>query len=98
MELAHHCPTSVIIDDLHIFRARIRPSKANTPLLVDPDAVLASAVALEGLEAVARRNLEVIDSASDLQLPQPAARHPRYVDKPPDAMTLRKRLGIGALE
>ena len=47
----------VIIDDLDVRRARrsIRPLKTNTPLVVDPDAVLPLAIALQRLET-RRRN------------------------------------------
>jgi hypothetical protein len=34
----------VVINDFHVFRATIRPTKADAPLIVDTDAVLAGAI------------------------------------------------------
>jgi hypothetical protein len=47
--------SSMVIDDLHISRSRrpLRPFKANPPLIVDADAVLALAVTGQRLKAVA---------------------------------------------
>jgi hypothetical protein len=36
------------------------PVKADSPLIVDPDTVLPLAVALQGLESVARRDFQVL--------------------------------------
>jgi hypothetical protein len=51
----------VVVDDLDVVRVTLRPAQADPPLVVDPDAVLARAVPAQGLEAVARRRLEVAD-------------------------------------
>lgn len=44
----------VIVHDLHIrwTRRSVRPLETDSPLIVDPDTVLALAVASEGLEAI----------------------------------------------
>jgi hypothetical protein len=49
------------------------PSKANTPLIVDPDTVLASALARELFQAIRGRYAEIVQgirSVQDQQLPQ----------------------------
>jgi hypothetical protein len=51
---------SVIIDDLDISRTSLRPNKADPPLLVDPDGMLAEAVVPQRLEPVVGRNREVV--------------------------------------
>jgi hypothetical protein len=51
--------SSVVVNDLNVFRAGSGPSKADAPLLVDPDAVLPRSVAAELFEPIARRNHEV---------------------------------------
>jgi len=43
---------SVAIDDLHVVGVTIGPSETDAPLVVDPDAVLAFAAALQGFEPV----------------------------------------------
>jgi len=39
----------VVIDDFHVMSVTGLPRKADAPLVIDPDAVLAFAVALESL-------------------------------------------------
>jgi len=48
-------PPSMIVYDLDIFRPFGSPLKANAPLPVDPNAVLAAPTALEGFELIAWR-------------------------------------------
>jgi hypothetical protein len=44
----------VIVRDLDILRPGGRPTKTNTPLVVDPDTVLALPIALERFQMIAR--------------------------------------------
>jgi hypothetical protein len=76
----------VVIDDLHIFSTCVHPPKANTPLVVDSYAVLVRTLALESLQAIARRNLQVIQPASDFKLPQLAPRDFGDTNEPPDTV------------
>src|SRR6266496_4394703 len=46
----HTC--SVIVHDLHGFRAEICPAKAHPPLVVDPDRMLTLAVLLQRFQAI----------------------------------------------
>ena len=46
----------MVIDNLHVMRAVRFPAKADPPLVVDPDAVLSLAPALQRLKAVAGRH------------------------------------------
>jgi hypothetical protein len=50
----------VVIDDFHVVDVTFDPSEADTPLIVDPDAVLAFAVALERLKTIGWRNSQII--------------------------------------
>jgi hypothetical protein len=43
---------SVVVNDLHLLRSGVRPHEADTPLLVDPDAVLTGPVTLERFEPI----------------------------------------------
>ena len=45
----------MVINDLHVFGAvsSLRPFETNAPLLIDPNAVLASSVTGQGLQPVA---------------------------------------------
>jgi hypothetical protein len=69
----HGFPLSVVIDQLNIFCARVGPFETDPPLLVDPDAVRADAVALQLLESIARGDPQVAEnlgSVEDQQLPE----------------------------
>ena len=57
-------PTLVVIDNFNIRRTEgaFWPFEANTPLIVDTDAVLAFPAALQGLEPVSRQNDKVPES------------------------------------
>jgi hypothetical protein len=46
----------MVIDDFDIFRARIRPTKANSPLIVDPNAVLADSITRECFKVITGRH------------------------------------------
>lgn len=49
----------MVIHYLDLSRPGIYPNEADTPLVVDPDAVLANPVALQRFQAVARRRTQV---------------------------------------
>ena len=88
----------MVVNDLNVLGACIDPTEANAPLIVDADTVLSSAVPLQCLEAIARRNAKIIKATSDLKLPQLASRNGGYVHKSPDPLTLGQCLRVGALE
>jgi len=50
----------VIVDDGDIVGAAFVESKADTPLHIDPDAVLAGPIAVKGFEAIAGRTSQLI--------------------------------------
>jgi hypothetical protein len=51
----------MVIDDLHPVRAVFRPDQAEAPLVVDPNAMLPLAIALEGLKPVAGRDPQFVE-------------------------------------
>lgn len=64
----------MVVDDFDILRPSLRPSKANSKLVVDPYAVLTRTVAHEGFESVPWGNSEVAEAPRDLKLSQFAPR------------------------
>ncbi len=50
----------MVICDAHIFRSLRRPDETDAPLIIDPDRMLAFAVAFQGFKPVARRGFQVI--------------------------------------
>jgi hypothetical protein len=65
----------MVIHYLNVVRIFAPPPKANSILVVDPDAVLPGAVAFQPLQAVARRHLQIAPLARTIQLRQLAKRH-----------------------
>lgn len=62
----------MVITELNPLGSFIGPSKTETPLRVDPDAVLSRPVALQLLQPVIRRNSEIpkiAGSVKDLEFP-----------------------------
>jgi hypothetical protein len=49
----------MIIDDLYIKGVAVSPDKADTPLFVDADTVLAFSIAVQGLQVIRRRKTKV---------------------------------------
>jgi len=66
---------SVVIDDFHVVGVTINPSKTDTPLIVDADAVLAFSAALECFKTVGRRNSQILKREGIAEHAQLATRH-----------------------
>lgn len=64
----------MVIDDLDIERVAILPFEADAPLLIDADAVLASAVALECLELIRWGDHQIAQIRSAVEVLQLLAR------------------------
>lgn len=65
----------MIIDNFHIFGSGGCPSETDAPLVVDPDAVLAFAAALQGFEPVCRGSAQIIQHSGIAEHAQLATRH-----------------------
>lgn len=57
----------MVVHDLNVKYLPLLPAKADPPLIIDADAVLALAVAFEGFEPVAGRNLEILQPSDLMQ-------------------------------
>lgn len=66
---------SVVVDDFYVVGVAVTPSETDTPLVVDPDAVLAFAIAFEGFEPIGRRYAQIVQHAGVPQHAQLAACH-----------------------
>jgi hypothetical protein len=80
----------MIVHDLDIFGASSSPSKADTPLVVDPNTVLPRALAPQCLQAIPWWNSEVIKATGDLELPQLSSRDVSNLNESPDSTALRQ--------
>ncbi len=57
----------MVVDDLDVMRVAGPPSKTDSPLSVDADAVLSSTITLQLLEPVRWRNAEVVECRRRIQ-------------------------------
>ena len=85
----------MVINDLHILSVMAGPSEADSPLIIDPDAVLPLPVAPQSLQSIAGRNAQVIEAGGDFELTQLATSHNRDTFKAPDAFATREGFGVG---
>ncbi len=76
----------MVVNNLHVVGIPIAPDKADTPLIVDADAVLSFSVALEGLQMIARRRGQVAEFGGNIQLAQLALGHALESSKPFDPL------------
>lgn len=63
----------MVVNDLDVLRIAICPAKAGSPLIVDANAVLADAIALELLQTIVWRDAEILEclcGVDDNQLPK----------------------------
>src|SRR6185312_567646 len=87
--------SSVVVNDLDVFRASVGPGEADPPLVVDPDAVLAPSVALQCLQPVAWWDAKVVEThrrIQDRELPQGRSEDPRV--ERPDTLALPESFGV----
>jgi len=88
----------MVIGYFYMFRAGIRPAKADTPLVVNTNAVLTGAVTGKGFKAIAGRYPQIIKTRGDFKLSKLAPRNLSDVLKPADSYAPRERFSIFTLE
>jgi hypothetical protein len=89
----------VVIDNLDVAGVAFIPLKTDPPLIVQADAVLASAISAEFLQVVSRRNSEIIEYRRRIELPQLTKRHALEIrPELPDALAVEQPLGIPVAE
>jgi hypothetical protein len=88
----------VIIHNLRFVRVPFPPNKTETPLVVDPNAVLPLPVAAQCLQPIPRRRCQIAQFRGAIQLPQLAS--PNLLDCPKAAARLTpvKSFGLRAAE
>ena len=61
----------MVVDNLDILSSGLSPTKADAPLLVDPDRMLAKPVALQRLQMIAGRGSQIVQSSGMFYGPEP---------------------------
>lgn len=59
----------MVVDNRNLMRGVSTPPEANSPLIVDPNAVLTDARTSELLETIARRDPQVVEPNGRIELP-----------------------------
>jgi hypothetical protein len=88
----------VVVHDLDVLRFAVLPHEADPILVIDPDAVLPPPITAKGLEVIARKRAQVIESLGRVQLRELALCDPSNVPEPTRRVTLEQRLGISVPE
>ena len=84
----------VIIDDFDRTGVAIFPAKADPPLIVDSDAVLASSISGQLLQVIGRRDPEITEPASGIQDQQFPKSDPMNTREPLGMPPLKNLLGF----
>jgi len=90
-------PPSVVVHDLDVLRFAVLPHETDPILVIDPDAVLRPPITAKGLEVIARKRAQVVESLGGMQLRQLALSDPSNVPKP-SRVPLKQRLGVSVPE
>jgi hypothetical protein len=84
----------VVVHDLDVVRITFTPQKADTPLIVDADTVLAIPVTVQRFEPIARRRRQVPQLRRAVQLPQLSSGYLLDGLKSPAAAAMKQPLGF----
>lgn len=72
----------MVVHDLNVVGIPVAPNKADTPLIVDPNAVLSLSVSVERFQPIARRRCQVPQISGNIQLAQLPLSYPLESLKP----------------
>lgn len=86
----------MVVHNFNLMRPILTPSKAHPPMIVNTDAMLPLAVALEGFELVSWGNPETRQLGGGMQLQELTLCHPFDVSESGYDLALEKRLGFRA--
>jgi hypothetical protein len=91
-------PPSVVVHNLYVLRFAVLPHKADPILVIDPDAVLPPPITAKGLEVIARKHAQVVESLGRVQLRQLTLSDPSNVPEPTCRVPLEQCLCISVPE
>ena len=88
----------MVVHDLDVLHFAVLPHEADPILVIDPDAMLRSPITAKGLEVIARKRAQVVESLGGVQLRQLALSDPSNVPEPTRRVPLKQRLGVSVPE
>lgn len=85
----------MVVHDFHVMRIPAAPSEADSPPVIDADAMLPLSVASQGLETITWRNPQELQICRSVELNKLTQGHPLDIArKPSGSLTLEQLLGI----
>lgn len=88
----------MVVHDFDVTRVTVFPQEADTPLIVDPDAVLTLSIAVQRFQTIARRNRQVAKLGCGVDLGQLPLSDARKALKTPHVLTVVQFLRVGTPE
>jgi hypothetical protein len=88
----------VVVNDFYVFGAFRRPDKANAPLIVDPNAVLALSIPFQGFKLIPGRDAQIFQDRRPIELFKLAQRWALHIDPSAYTPALKQGFGLLALE
>ena len=88
----------MVVNYLHILGALRTPDKANSPLIVDADAVLPLSISFQSFQLIAWRRAQVIKNRGPIKLLQLSKRRALNIDPATHTSALEESLCVLALE
>jgi hypothetical protein len=88
----------VIVHDLDFVNVALSPHEAETPLVVNPNAILPFAIPMQCLQAIAGRSCQIAQFRGAVQLPKLSPRNALNSPKAPAGLPTVKSPGFGAAE
>jgi len=88
----------MVVCYFHVIGVSVFPVKADSPLTVDPDAVLPPAISLQSLEPVTRWDPEVFQAPCPMKVQKLTPRNPLDRTKPRHILIIEQHFGFGIAE
>ena len=86
----------MIVHYLNVMRLAVTPDKANSPLIVNSNAMLARSIPPERLKPAARRNAKILQPPGSMKVEQFTPTHAFDGLKPEHGVVVEQRLGVAA--
>jgi hypothetical protein len=67
----------MVVHDLNVTRIRIDPAETDSPLVIDPNAVLPLPATSESFQVIPRNHAQICERRCSMELVQFPLRHPR---------------------
>jgi hypothetical protein len=88
----------VVIDDLHVEGVGVPPHEADSPLIIDSNAVLALPLSLQRFEAIAGRRADIPQGPRGMEQQELPPRNPFESPVSRNVMVVKERIGRGGPE